>query len=421
MADATALFESAQALFCAIADNAGANKASSILNLDKFPSYNIFKEQNSKLIDTANQYNKGMTVGVTPKMMDDFLSKNNDWYISSVKIALKIIQEIDKIDKDFQKIKRPGWNKFFYVRGAAGGTTAMDDIGTLFSLANSKDKQFGDINKWSPADIYFTSTVAEKEIQEEFDRATKEKTYTFIELNKLVNNLLDRGELLPLSLKKVEKGDATLHKYNFNPSLEDKALSSIQYQKAKRAASGRDVQLYFGESASSKNYFKLRHDPSHEKFGASATIKGEIIYNSSGGRGGSLASFDILTKVIENTRIASTERLKKDLISTQAKGLKDYKAGIDVLNKKYGVQASDPKTKLKVANPKAYEAYQSERAELSRDVYIGPIINLLEKWFEANNKKVKSSQVNDSTRLILSLIKYTSSRSPKSGKFVIAK
>lgn len=421
MADTTALFESAQAVFCAIADNVGSNKAKSILNLETYPTYQTFKDQNSKLLDSANQHNQGMTVGVTARMIDDFLSKNNDWYISSVKIALKLIQDIDDIDKDFQKIKRPGWNNFFYVRGAKGGTTAMDDIDALFQLANKKDKQFGDINKWSPADIYFTSTAAEKEIQEEINRAKKEGTYTFIELNKLVNNLLDRGELLPLSLKKVEKGDANIYKYNFNPSLEDKALSNIRYQKAKKSSTGRDVQLYFGENTASKNYFKIRHDPTHAKFGASATIKGEIIYYGSGGRGGSLASFDILTQVVENTGVKSTDTLKKNLIATQTKGLKDYKNGIDKLNSRYGVKASDSKDILKRNNPKAYQAYQNERAELSRDVYIGPIINVLDKWFEANNKKVKPSQINDASRLILSFIKYTSSRSPKSGKFVIAK
>ena len=256
MADTTALFESAQALFCAIADNIGSGKSKTVLDIVKYPTYQKFKESFQKEIDAAARHNKGKTIGVSVKMIEDFLLKNNDWYISSVKIAVKLIQEIDKIDADFQKIKRPGWANFFYVRGAKGGSTPMDDIGVLWALANKKDRQFGDINKWSPADIYFTSTMAGKEIQEELNRAKKENNYTYVELNKLVNNLLDRGELLPLSLKKVERGDATIHPYNFNPTAEDKALSNLKYQQTKIASTGRDIQLFFGETSSTRNFFK---------------------------------------------------------------------------------------------------------------------------------------------------------------------
>lgn len=421
MADKTALFESAQAIFCAIADNLGTNLSKKALNLDNYPTYVSFKSEHSKLIDSATKHNKGMTVGVTGKMVDDFLIKNNDWYISSVKIAVKLIDEIDRIDSDFNKIKKPGWNDFFYVRGAKGGATAMDDLEALFALANKKERQFGDINKWSPADIYFTSSQAEKEIQEVMDRAKREKVFTFLELNKLVNNLLDRGELLPLSLKKVETGDARVYTYNFNRSAEDKELANIRYQQTKMASTGRDIQLYFGDSPSARNHFKIRHDPTHAKFGATATLKGEIIYHQSGGRGGSLASFEIMTKVIENTGTKSADKLSADLKKVQEKGFKDYKDGIDKLNKKYGVKASDPKDKLKTGSPKLYKAYQEERALLSQTKYIGPIIGKIDKWFKENNKNVKPSQINDASRLILSFIKYTSSRSPKSGKFVIAK
>jgi hypothetical protein len=421
MADKTALFESAQAIFCAIADNLGSNRSKKVLNLDTYPTYDSFKSEHSKLIDSATNHNKGMTVGVTGRMIDQFLTENNDWYISSVKIAVKLIEEINRIDSDFQKIQKPGWNNFFYVRGAKGGTTAMDDIDGLFTLANKKERQFGDINKWSPADIYFTSKQAEKEIQEEFTRAKREKVFTFIELNKLVDNLLDRGELLPLSLKKVETGDAHIYTYNFNPTAEDKELANIRYQQTKIASSGRDIQLYFGDRPSAKNYFKIRHDPSHAKFGASATLKGEIIYHGSGGRGGSLASFEIMTKVIEDTGIKSADVLSANLKKVQAKGLKDYKDGIDKLNKKYGVEASDSKDKLKRRSTQLYLAYQEERASLSQTKYIGPIIGEMDKWFKEHNKNVKPSQINDASRLILSFIKYTSSRSPKSGKFVIAK
>ena len=36
----------------------------------------------------------------------------------------------------------------------------MEDIEKLFTIANKQDKLFGDVNKWSPADIYFASKIA---------------------------------------------------------------------------------------------------------------------------------------------------------------------------------------------------------------------------------------------------------------------
>ena len=61
MADKTALSESAQALFCSIADNVGANNK--VLDLDKYPTYFDFKMKNSKLI--SESFTRITTPGVT--------------------------------------------------------------------------------------------------------------------------------------------------------------------------------------------------------------------------------------------------------------------------------------------------------------------------------------------------------------------
>ena len=55
----------------------------------------------------------------------------------------------------------------------------MDNIDTLFKYANKNDKKFGDINKWSPADIYFVSDAAKEEVTKQADEADENKTYTY--------------------------------------------------------------------------------------------------------------------------------------------------------------------------------------------------------------------------------------------------
>ncbi|SVD45107.1 uncharacterized protein METZ01_LOCUS397961, partial [marine metagenome] len=44
MADDTAKFESAQALFCAIADHIGQNNVKDVLNVTLYPTYDKFKK-----------------------------------------------------------------------------------------------------------------------------------------------------------------------------------------------------------------------------------------------------------------------------------------------------------------------------------------------------------------------------------------
>ena len=185
MSDATSITESAQALFCAMADFIGAPKVDKIFNTDLYPDYESFKKNwnetypNAK-IDTAFKQHVDSNV-TSLKEIEDFLKKTvtnkiPEWYISSVNIAKKLIKDIDDISNKFTSIKKPSWSSIFYVRG---DKVIMKSIEILFKEATidqklindlrAKDQQtkkliFGDINKWSPADIYFSSPNAKKEI-----------------------------------------------------------------------------------------------------------------------------------------------------------------------------------------------------------------------------------------------------------------
>ena len=90
MASETAMFESAQALFCAIADLVGKGNLDKVLNLDTYPSYREFSNipANQKLITRAATH---IDVDVDFKTIEGFLNKTAAWYISSVNIAKKLL------------------------------------------------------------------------------------------------------------------------------------------------------------------------------------------------------------------------------------------------------------------------------------------------------------------------------------------
>ena len=423
MADKTATFESAQAMFCAMADYIGTSRLDEALDLEKYPTYKDFKsaKKNATLIDKA--FTKTKLVGVSKKEIENLL-KDTSWYTSSVLIAVKLLDDIRTINNNFGKVQNAGWQDFFYVRGAQGGDTTMDYIDTLFKYANTNDKKFGDINKWSPADIYFVSTDARKQVQEEVKRAAKNGSYTFLQLNTLCNGLVSSGDLLPLSLKKVIDGSPVIVKYNFNRKKEEKDLAKLTFIETKKSKTGRDIQIVFKDKQSQ---VKIRHDPHHNKFGASGTVKAEILVTGMGGRLGSIGSMAILLSVIKDSHLKSGNVFERELKAAYASGMEAYKRGIVKLNDYYDVKATDSHSVLKGYNSNyglktLYDDYQQDRAELSQKTLMSKILPIIEKYFNnPTHKKAKKNTLSDSTMMIQAFVKYASSRSPDSGQFVIAK
>jgi hypothetical protein len=422
MADKTAIFESAQALFCSMADYIGTQKLSQFLNLKKYPTYKDFKsvKKNETIIDTA--FKKTKLVGVSRKQIEDLL-KDNSWYVSSVLIAVKLLDDITKINSNFGKIQNAGWQDLFYVRGAAGGTTTMDNIDLLFKYANTHDKKFGDINKWSPADIYFVSNEARTEVQEQVNMANTNGTYSFLQLNLLCNGLISSGDLLPLSLKKIIGGSPHIVKYNFNRETEEKNLAKLTFIETKQSKTGRDIQIVFKDS---RSQVKIRHDPHHSKFGASKTVKAEILVTGMGGRLGSIGTMAILLSVIKDAGLKSGNKFAQELKAAFDKGFKSYQRGIDQLNIHYDVKASDNHSLLEGFDSNfgledMYDDYQKERAEISQKSLMNKILPIIDKYFKSNTRAKGKNSLSDSTMMIQAFVKYASSRSPNSGKFVIAK
>ena len=397
MADKTALAESSQALFCAIADFLGDRKSEKVLDIKKYLTYTDFKRAVGEGV--VSQAEKRIrTPGVSLSDIETFLGKNNDWYKSSTLIALKLVKDITGVDADF-KLKQEGFQNLFYFRG---DQEVMGNIEKLFKVANKSpvtvknQVQFGNVNKWSPADIYLATAKARSEIASAVIKA-KPKTYTFIDLNILTSNLIDSGDLLPLSLKKTTK-TVQLQKVNFDKKAEIKALEKVSispkkvtnwqpYKKVPFGTKGetRDMRAFLNNGGE----IKFRHDPSAKRFVA------EFIGGGAEARGGSIGSIKLFCELFALVDKETSMRVLKEY----QEGEKLYFQDLKLIENLRG---------------KDKKLFDFERGSISALNIINRVMPILKNWFIKTDKK----KVDDFIRIIY---QYITSRTPLSGKFVIAK
>jgi len=401
MADKIALQESAQALFCSIADSLGSTKVDSVLNLKQYPSYGDFKSKNKKLI--TESFKKVSSPGVGLNDIDNFLSKNNDWYVSSTLIANKLIKQITNIDEDF-KINVSGHQNIFYFRG---DEEVMGTIQKLFSIANKspitikKQASFGNINKWNPADIYFASKKASAALLADLKDA-KPGSYNFTHLNVLTASLIDSGDLLPLSLKKTTS-DVEIEKINFSRQDVLDYLSGIKfkgitnwkpYKKVPFPQKGetRDIRIFLHNNVE----VKMRHDPSAKRFVT------EIIGGDAEARGGSIGSMNILCELLGFVDPVTSRKI----LEAYTKGEEKYFKEMKPIDKKRDTLEKKDKN-----------LYTYTRGEVSAINIINSVMPIIKQWFSRKDKK-SIDEINDFMRI---LFEYVTSRTERSGRFVIAK
>ena len=414
--------ESAQALFCAIADIAGLTKVDKVLDLSKYTNYVEFEAgdegKNRKLIDQA--YKAIDTPGASLLGIEEFLkrpSDKNGWYKSSVLIALKLIKDISKLMSNygytkFNKILTPGINNLFYKRG---DSPIMGNIEKLFKIANKNTKywttlnqaSFGDVNKWSPADMYFASDVAKSNVLKELSFAqSNQSSYNIDRLNILITENMKSGDLFPLSLKKQTK-DVELQPVNFDDKSKTELLSKVNYKDIYKVESKagkvwfteqdpqRDMLLGVSDDkGSEKGKIQIRHEPSAGQW------KVDFTYKGAQARGGSLTSFDTFSKLISQHNA-----------TVGAAFLKEYKIGNDLFKAQNKIHE---KTKSEFRNKYGKGLYDKRRGELSAITIINRVMPIISGWLAKEKQEVK-------TEFVRSIFTYVTSRSPKSGKFVIAK
>jgi len=436
MADDTSIAESGQALFCAIADFVGVGHIDNILNTELSPTYTDFKEcwmtsghsLTIAQIFRTNVDAPGVTLGDIEKLFRNGIS-GNEWYRSSVNIAVTLLKRIGEISPKFAKIRGPGWKHILYQRG---DDPVMQTIADLYKVANNTQKKinvtakkkgvvFGDINKWSPADIYLASNKSKTMLQESLKEAQDKASrgYTFTLLNQMICRLLAEGELLPLSLKKQPKLPVTIQQVNFDRKDELKAFNQYEYHGLRPAkwkqytgtlksngkidpAEFRDILLYI--SSGKANHIKFRHVAESTPGG---TFKAEFMGAAAGSaRGGSIGSPQGLANIIKIVDPAFA-----------AKWLEKCKVAM----KKYGEVITTPRMlKLKKQSPRT--EYDRWKAKYSGIYVANVIMPPLIDWLVKGSKIVgKGSKQSRTTKFIRLIFEYISSRTSNSARFVIAK
>lgn len=420
MADDTSKSESAQALFCAMADFVGAAKVEKAFDLEQLPTYPVFKKYwdetypDSKIKDA---FGKHVDSGSTNlDTIEKFLTSNISWYISSVKIAVKLITDLDKISSKFSAIKKPKWSSVFYVRG---DKDVMNNIAILFKEASISQKEvnkllkadgrtaklkFGDINKWSPADIYFASPVGKKDIK---DMVANKEGLVFASLNVFIHNLIQSGNLLPLSLKKQTR-EVSIHQVNFSrpyevesiQKLKSYGLNSWQKRTATNSKQARDLQLYYSQDK--RKYIQMLHVTEE-----SGGWKANNMDKDTEARHGSLGSAGIFSDALAIVDVGFSKKWNAKFKTENDKFKKSLK---DLITKDFnGKKPEKPSTGQK--KTVARQQFEDMRTQFSVEV-TNNVMPPLIAWFKSKDNADKFLRV---------VYEYTTSRSDDSGPFVIAK
>jgi hypothetical protein len=412
--------ETAQALFCALADFHGIANIDKVFSDKAYPSYFDFKAFWNKNYPTATiekTFSKKLLAGkASLSEVEDLLygvkekgkSKKTEWYRSSLHIAAQLMKDITSISKNFNYIKTKNWSDIFY---AQGDKEVMDNIAILYKKANDNQKEliknknkhkdpqaeiikiprpFDNINKWSTADIYFASDAAKKEIS----KMITEKKLDYTKLNAFISKMISSGDILPLSLKK-QPHEVTIKKVNFNRPQEQKEIDKLEYggvSSWKKYNEGEDINKYTRTlivymSSDKTLQLQMRHDPSSEGY------KGVVQIQGAGAFEGSLSAgpiADILC-TIDTTFGNSWYKTYQDSNRT----FKDYKVLLD----------EDLKDRDRVQ--------YDEKREIASAKVTNEVNPLLINWLNKNKSYADL--------FIRNVYTYATARSTNSSKYVIAK
>lgn len=102
------------------------------------------------------------------------------------------------------------------------GSPTVDKIENTLKKINRQEGAFGNLNKWSPADIYM--------VHNSFDVSIVENATTLHELNKIMHDQLKKKKLIGVSLKKIETDKGKLSYKNLpkaeKPDYKYKGIST---------------------------------------------------------------------------------------------------------------------------------------------------------------------------------------------------
>ena len=208
-AAATKLGESAQALYASMANVLGRDIKESDL--------------------TQVNFEKAIKFAITD---EDFGKMKNeltdDWIYSSIQGANQLRKRYSSTNYEYHR-----------------GSKKVDVIENVFKKINKTEKAFGDINKWSPADIYI--------MKKGFNPGILQEESTLKGLNEMMYKLIEEKKLIGVSLKKIERGGGKISEKNFP---KDPKISKASFKGTSSTFDSMDGYIIWGSASTEKIQFR---------------------------------------------------------------------------------------------------------------------------------------------------------------------
>jgi hypothetical protein len=176
-----------------------------------------------------------------------------------------------------------------------------------FLKLNRQIREFSNVNKWSPADIYLVSPAG--------SRVDYTKTNSIVELNNLLKDNLASGDIIGVSLKKIESSEAKLDYLNFGKKKPTVKFTGYNVAK-KNFFSSKDVVIKYtvdGEIA----FRTFTVDPS--------SFSGEISGTSAQqGKIGLGPCYKLIEKLSKSRRLTNARKVKTSIENGDETTLKTF-------------------------------------------------------------------------------------------------
>jgi len=218
----TKMAESAQALYAALV-------------------FNVLKRPMTVKDVTLDNFRKAAPTAITDEDFNKMVNQlPDDWVNSSIAGANALFRKY-----------RSSRRKFTFHRGSP----VVNQIEATFKAINKTEKAFGDLNKWSPADIYMVGNG--------FDPRVLANEKTLKGLNAKMFELIQEYLLIGVSLKKITTSTGTIVNKNF-PT--DKKSVDAEYLGTQTQLESIDGYIKWGKATTSKIQFR--------SFGGNASLTG---------------------------------------------------------------------------------------------------------------------------------------------------
>jgi|14_taG_2_1085336.scaffolds.fasta_scaffold10885_5 hypothetical protein len=234
--DETAKNESTQALFCALRWSRNQD-----LNKNNWSISDLESVLSNCDINPTNLWNNDL---------EQLLMVDPTWYDSHIKGANLIYKKINNTSKTYTFHR---------------GSDLVDKIQKTFSecdKAYPEGKNFSDVNKWTPADIWIVSNDF---ISKELSKLTACRSLE--QLNQMIEEYFDSKDLMGISLKKIENGDGNWSVKNHKDIPKD--VSEVYYRGMEGTFESIDFYIKWGSNNEDRIQFR-------DSSGKAASWQGEI-------------------------------------------------------------------------------------------------------------------------------------------------